>query len=72
MIEVIAVIFIIVIWISLFYIGIKIYGPKKCPKCGHIALGIPSFGNTSSMDRVFICIKCKHKWYIDYTYTWWK
>jgi hypothetical protein len=73
MIETIFAIITILIFIAFGYFRFKMYGPKKCPKCGSLSLGTPlAMKNTSSMDRVFVCLKCKHEWYIDYTKDWWK
>jgi hypothetical protein len=72
MIESIGAIVTFAIWAFLIYLGVKMFAPKKCPKCGHIAFGFDPFRNTNSMDRTFVCMKCKHTWYIDYTNKWWK
>jgi transposase-like protein len=42
-------------------------GPRKCPKCGSIALGRQTMINTGDRDLIYRCTKCNHQWYKDYS-----
>ena len=72
MIENILLVLGILLFATVSFLKLKMFAPRKCPKCGKISISTPPKINTNLADTSFVCLKCKHTWYVDYTRSWWK